>query len=239
MADIVKAIEIEKEYIEYRMKGEEPFHLIDAVKECGFETLEEFFKAKKQHAITRLDFEFIETTPFKAIDEVMKAIALKKPAVIMVNIDHTVVWPTKSEEYDKDYCIAEGLPLLPTGTETGGALVSTPGDLGIGICLPRSIEADVETIADMLVSIFRKHTDKDVRNDGNDVMVGGFKVCGITYYETADVFMAITPISITEKRGLVSKVCLKAREKEVGYIDFMGRDKIREEVSEWLRGRSI
>ena len=37
--DIIKAIEIEKHYLECRMKNEYPFNLIDKIKECGFENL--------------------------------------------------------------------------------------------------------------------------------------------------------------------------------------------------------
>lgn len=51
MGDIVKAIEKEKEYLEYRKQGKEPFHLVDAIKECGFESLDEYFEEKKNMSL--------------------------------------------------------------------------------------------------------------------------------------------------------------------------------------------
>ena len=61
--DIVKAIEKEQEYLFYRRNGDEPFHLVDAIKECGFDTLEEYFAAKKEYGFNHLSFAYIEKTP--------------------------------------------------------------------------------------------------------------------------------------------------------------------------------
>ena len=239
MKDIVRAIELEKEYIEHRLKGEEPFHLIDAVRECGFESLNEYFAAKPLYDLQQMSFKVIEVSPFGAIAEVNKAISEKEPTLIFVDIDSTVVWPTNRAEYNAQYVESENLPLLFTGSDGNGTLVSTPGDLGIGICIPGGKAETLSVVANGLVNILSRYTDKPVYNSGNDVIVDGRKVCGISSYLTEDVFMAITPVSLTEKLDLVKQICVKPMVKEVGHIDFMSRDELRWEGTQWLQEPSI
>ena len=235
MADIVKAIEKEQEYLSYRMKGEEPYSLQDALKEYGFESLDEYFKAKRKYEFRGLGFKVAETSTLNAIVEVGKAIVAGKPAVVMVNIDQTVVFPRSNAEYDREYCNTHGIPILAVPTAGNGALVSCAGDLGVGICVPKNKEFTPEFIIDGFISIFRKYTDKPVYNEGNDIMCDGKKVCGFAFFRMPNVLMLISPISLTEKSELISKICKKKQTKIPGYIDFMTRDELRREVAEWLR----
>ena len=91
MKDIVKAIEKEQEYLEYRMKGQEPYHLVDAIKELGFENLAEYFKTKKDYNFKSLQFEIIEESPFNAIEEVLNIIKEQKTAVLFVPTHFTFI----------------------------------------------------------------------------------------------------------------------------------------------------
>lgn len=237
MADIVKAIEKEKEYLSYRMKGEEPFHLVDAIKECGFDSLSEYVKEKKAHDFKALGFSIVEAPTLNAIAEVVKAIATKKPAVVMVNIDRTVVFPRNDAEYDKDYCLANGIIVLPVSTAGNGALVSVSGDLGVGICIPKNKGFTYKDILDGFINIFRKYTDKSIYNEGNDIMCDGKKICGFAFFNTPNVIMAISPISLTEKSELISKICMKTQTKIPGHIDFVDRDTLRQEMFKWLQSQ--
>lgn len=239
MSDVAKAIKKEQEYLSYRMKNKEPFHLIDAVKECGFESLNEYFAAKKEHMFSHQGFELIECPMLSAIDKVMEIQNTGKATVLLVNIDSTVVFPRDSAEYDKDFCDNNNIPILPVHFAGNGALVSTAGDLGIGICAPKSDGITVEFILDGFINIFSKYTDKPVYNDGNDIMVDGYKVCGFAWYITDDTIMTITPVSLTEKSELISAICRKEQNKVPSYIDFISREQLREEVSKWLLEPSI
>ena len=235
MRDITKAMEKEEEYISYRLKGEEPFHLIDAVRECGFDSLDVYFATKNDHQLKSLKFEVVETTPMLAIGAVVKAVATKKPTVVMVDINQTVVWPRNNAEYDKDYCIYHNIPILAVPTAGNGALVSLAGDLGIGICIPQNLGITHEELIDGFIRIFRKYTDKPVCNEGNDIMYDGNKVCGFAFLETSDMVMVISPVSFKEKSELISNVCMKKQTKVPSYIDFMTSDQLREEVAVWLK----
>lgn len=240
MADIVKAIEREKVYIEHRMKGEEPFHLVDAVRECGFESLAEYFEAKKLYQFNQIEFELINaTSPRASVESIFKVITEKRNAVIFVDIDETMVWTQVNSGCNIDYCRENHIPIVPVGATGDGTLVSTPSDLGIGICVYKDSGIGLKHIVDGFIAIFRKYTDKEVVNIGNDIMYDGKKVCGFTHYDLNKMFMVISPLSLSPKAELVANICTKKQVKPVGHIDFMDRETLRREVSEWLRVHSI
>jgi hypothetical protein len=190
MVDIVKAIEKEKEYLSYRMKGEEPFYLINAIKECGFKSLAEFFEQKKIYELANLSFEVIETIPEKGIGDVLNTMAERKTAVVFVNTEYTFAWNGNHSQFNESYCDACGIPVYPLHTG-GGTIVSTKGDLNIGICVPKSTCIDVTFILNRFADIFRKYTYKTVEVNGNDIMVDGYKVLGSSTYENNGMFMFV------------------------------------------------
>lgn len=238
MGDIVKAIEKEKEYLKHRMNGEEPFHLIDVVRECGFETLQDYFRAKSAHNFKQCTFEVIETTPANAIVDIFKTITDKKIAVLFADTEFTLVWNGDNSKFNQEYCIENNIPILPLQTK-GGTIVSTVGDLNIGICMPESLGVDSNYLLNELADIFRKYTNKKIDVDGNDIIVDGFKVLGSSVYHTNGMFMFITPVSLSEKSYLIENICLKKSDKIPKHIDFMDGETLKREVSEWLQVRSI
>jgi lipoate-protein ligase A len=233
MSDIVKAIEKEKEYVSYRMKGQEPFHLVDAIKECGFESLEEYFEAKSIYEFSNLSFEVIETTPSKAIEDVMDVMAKRKTAVLFADTERTIVWNGNNSTFNERYCEECDIPIYPLQTG-GGTIVSTVGDLNIGICVPQDL-GNVQIVLNGLAKIFSKHTDMVVEVDGNDILVGGYKVVGSSTYNINGMFMFITPVSLSEKSELIRNICKKHSVKQHRHIDFMDNTTLRQEVAEWLR----
>ena len=102
--DIVKAIEKEQEYLSYRRKGEEPFHLVDAIKECGFVTLEEYFTAKLNRQFERLRFDYAEVDPSEAIAEIFRMMEAQETKVLFVPSVRTFVFSGESKPYDEEYC---------------------------------------------------------------------------------------------------------------------------------------
>lgn len=237
MSDIVKAIEKEKEYLSYRMKGEEPFHLADAMRECGFASLDEYFEAKKKYDFNAISFAVIDAnSPLECVDDIFAVITGRKNAVIFVDINHTVAWTQVNSGCNVEYCKQHGIPIIPVGAKGTGTLVSTPNDFGIGICIHEDNRFNLDFFVNGFVEIFRKYTDKEIVNQGNDIMYDGKKVCGFTFYDLNNMFMIISPISFSEKAELVANICTnKPQTKEVGYIDFMDRDDLRREVEAWLK----
>lgn len=236
MNKIEKAIEIEKTYLKHRMNEEEPFHLVDAIKECGFETLQEYFYKKTEYEFKTIPFEIIDAnSPQESVESIFNVITKKKNAIIFVDINHTMVWTQVNSGCNVEYCISNNIPIVPVGANGTGTLVSTPNDFGIGICIHKDSRFDLRYIVNIFVNIFRKYTDKEIINDGNDIMYDGKKICGFTYYDTNNMFMVISPMSFSEKSELVSNICTKKQVKPVGYIDFMDRDMLRKEVLAWMQ----
>lgn len=234
MRDILKAIEKEKEYLSYRMAGKEPFHLVNAVKACGFDSLDAYFTAKKDYELSQLSFEVIETTPAMAIADVLNAITRKKTAVLFADTEYTLVWNGNGGAFNESFCEDCGIPVYPLHTG-GGTIVSTKGDLNIGICVAQSVGIDAKFVLSGFAEIFRKHTDKTVEVDGNDLLVDGKKVLGSATYNSNGMFVFITPVSMSEKTELIADICLKHSEKQPAHIDFMDNDTLRREVAEWLK----
>ena len=231
MSDILKAIEKEKEYLSYRMNGKEPFHLANAIKEYGFESLDEYFKAKKYYKVSRLPFVVIETTPEQAVAEVLNTIAAKKTAILFAETKETLVWNGDGSKFNDSFCVECNIPVYPLQTG-GGTIVSTAGDLNIGICVPQHMGVDALFILSGFADIFRKHTDKEVCVSGNDVLVDGCKVLGSSTYNSNGMFMLITPVSLSEKTELIASICTKHSAKQPSHIDFMDGATLRQEVEQ-------
>lgn len=235
--DIIGAMNKEREYLSFRAKGEEPYHWADAVKEFGFNSIKEFSDAKRDYEFSQLKFEVVETTPERAIADVMATIEAKKTVILFAVTDKTLVWNGNQGDYNASYCEECGIPIYPLYTG-GGTIVSTPGDLNLGICIPDKIEINSRYILEGFAKIFQKYTYKLVEVAGNDVLVGGIKVLGSSVYKTNGMFMFITPVSMSDKTQLICEICKKHSTKQPGHIDFMSAEQLREEVEKWLKASS-
>lgn len=236
MANIEKAIEIEKTYVEARMRGEYPFHLVDKIRECGFEDLEEYFKTKKDHEFNSLQFEVIETTPLKAIADIFATAALKKNALLMAETPSTMVWLGDNSPYNETFCKNNNIPVLPIQTK-GGTIVHTKGDLSIGICMTKKDGFNTKFMLDGLADIFSKYTSKKIEVNGNDILIDGYKVVGSSSYRLGDIYVFVALASMSEKSQLIKEICSKVSDKTPGYIDFMTTEQLREEIKTWLQGQ--
>lgn len=233
MPDIIQAIEKEKEYLSYRMSGEEPYSLCDAMKVFGFESLKDYFEAKKKHQFVNSAFTFIEKEPVTGILECIKLLALQKPFILFANSDIPFVFHGNSE-LNIEYCNKNSIPIVPIHT-AGGTIVNLPGDFSFCVCCKNTIVNNVEYILNGVSKCIQKYTNKKVTVDRNDILVDGKKVCGSASYHQGEYFMFVGYFSFSDKSELISNICTTNKvSKEVGFIDFMNRDLLRREVREWL-----
>lgn len=234
MADIVKAIEKEKEYLSHRMRGEEPYSLSEALKEFGFKSLGDYTKAKKHHAITDTGFEFVEKEPITGILECIRLLALQKPFVLFANSDVKFVFHGNSE-INREYCEKNDIPIVPIHTR-GGAIINLPGDFSFCVCCKNELLSDSSYVLNGVRDILQKYTDKPVTVDNNDILVDGLKVCGSAWYNDRKYFMFVGYFSFSDKSELIPQICTTTKVgKDVGFIDFIDRDILRQEVKEWLQ----
>lgn len=231
--DIVKAIEKEKEYLGYRKQGKEPFHLVDVIKECGFESLSEYFEEKTKYEFEHLQFKAIETSPEKAVSDIMNCIINKKTTILFAETPFTLVWNGINSSFNETYCKEHQIPVFPLYTG-GGTIVSTKGDLNIGICVPDRNKIKSYFVLNGLVKIFQKYTNKNVVIDGNDILIDNKKVVGSATYRLNNMFVFIAPVSLTEKTELINNICVKKSSKTPTHIDFMTANELKQEVTQWL-----
>ena len=237
MNDIKKAIEIEEYYIECRMKGEYPFHLADKIRECGFESLEEFQEEKKEYMFHNLDFKFHEVTQAEIVPEVHRILTDKVIGIWFANSDETCVFNGNQGEqtYNKEYCEENGITTYNYLTN-GGSIVHKSGDFSFGVSCPLEHQVEVGFILNHLKNILQKHTDKTLVVSGNDILMDGSKICGSAVYRVNGIFLFLSYFSFCDHSDLVGEICpLPKSGKIPTYIDFMTRDQFRTEVSEWLQ----
>lgn len=234
MANIVKAIEKEKEYLSYRMKDEEPFHLVDAVKECGFDSLTDYFKAKTEYIFNNLNFSLITKKPSECIDYFFEMMNAKETGVVFIDSNETFVFSGESKPYNAEFCEANNIPIYPLYTR-GGAIVSTEGDFSIGICFPESVGVDVLFILSKLKSIFGKYM-QGVTVNGNDLLVNGEKICGSIMYHQNGMKCFACHFSFKDNSDLIEKICnISGSIKTPTFIDGLTVAMFKEELCQWLK----
>lgn len=235
MADILKAIEIEKEYLIYRMNDEEPFHLKEEIEKCGFKSLDDYFEAKREHEFEKLEFAEADITQEEVINELSKVFENKTIGVWFCDHPKTCVFGGYQglDDYNEEYCIENNIVVYPF-LSGGGIIVHNDGDFTYGLSCPESLNIDAGFILDKTRRILQKHTDKRVTVDGNDILVNGLKVCGSTVYNKNGLFLILVYFSFNDKSELIKAICNKEMIKEPTYIDFITREQLRLEVAKWL-----
>lgn len=233
--DIIGAMNKEREYLSFRMKGEEPYHLVDAVKEYGFNSLKEYFDAKRDYEFSQLKFEVVETTPDKAIAEVFRAIETKSNKIGFIDIDYTLVLSGNQGDANIEYCNECNIPIYPYYTN-GGSSVATAGDFLLGICMPEVPGLpQVSYMLNRICGVFRKYSNSLFEVKGNDILMNGNKILGSAVYRQNGMLVLINYMSFSDKKDLIDNICLKHSTKQPGYIDFMTRERLREEVMKWTK----
>ena len=161
-------------------------------------------------------------------------ITRQKTAIFFADTLFTIIWNGNGSEYNKEYCIEHSIPIIPFQTG-GGTIVSTKGDLNIGICFPKEFDYSINDSLNGFTDIFRKYTNKKIEIQGNDIIIDDYKVMGSAVYKSQTMLLFMTSISMSDKSEIIENVCLKQSKKIPGYIDFMNNEKLRQEVMEWLQ----
>lgn len=232
MADIQNAIELENEYIQYRLNGEEPFYLEDEIKKYGFSTLEDYFEQKTEYLVSQTEFTVEDVYPMNAAGVMLKLISSKEPGILLMDTDILVVYHG-DEDFNREYCEKHGIPVVDYYAH-GGTLIASDGELSVGICMPNTTGVSADWMLFKFRDILSKYMD-NVVVDKNDIMVDGKKVCGSTTYSDADTFAFIIQFSFDDKSELISAICPPPKTGKLpGFITKLTREQLRNEVKEWL-----
>ena len=234
MSNIEKAIAKEKEYLSYRMRGEQPFHLVDAIKECGFATLTNYFNAKIEYNFNKLSFAKIEKSPSECIDYFFHMMNTKQTGIVFIDSNETFVFSGESKKYDADYCQQNNIPIYPLYTR-GGAIVSAKGDFSIGLCFPETIGADTHFVLEKIKNIFSKYME-NVQVRENDILLDGNKICGSIMYHKNGMKCFAAHFSFDNHTELIERICgISGSVKTPTTVIGLTVDGFKKELCEWLR----
>lgn len=237
MKDIKKAIEIEKYYLECRKKNEYPFHLASKVRECGFESLEEFQKTKQEYQLLNLRFKFHNVAQSEIVHEVHRVLTDKIIGIWFSDSEETCVFNGNQGEqtFNSTFCKENGITTYNYLT-SGGSIVHKAGDFSFGVSCPVEYGIDANFILSILKDILQKHTSMLLTVNGNDILMDGSKICGSATYKVGGVFLFLSYFSFSDHLDLIRHICPPPKSgKTPGYIDFMTREQLKQEVSEWLQ----
>lgn len=236
MVNIESAIQLEEQYVQYRLNKEEPFSLIDEIKKCGFNNFEDYFQAKNAYLLSHLNFNFIEQPMPNGVSEIFKMIENNRAGILFVDWENTFVVSGNDglETFNEEFCKKNNIQVFPLYTN-GGAIVGTQGDFSLGICIPSNLSINDNFILNKIKDIIQKYTLKTVSVNKNDILIDGNKICGSATYQGKDVIMVIMHFSFSDRIDLISKICITNKiNKPIGFIDFITRQEFKQEILTWL-----
>ena len=240
MNDIVKAIEKEKEYLYNKINNKKSFNLVDAIKDCGFKSLEEYRAVKRRHEFRHLEFVVKDITQEEVLDELSTVFENGTIGLWLCDHPKSCVFGGIQglKDFNEEYCIENNITVYPY-LSAGGIIVHQDGDFTYGLSCPAKINVDSEYILNGTRSILQKYTDKKVTVNGNDILVDGLKVCGSTTYVKNGLFLILVYFSFNDKTELINVICNKKTNKNPSHIDFITREDLKLEVMKWLSIISI
>ena len=233
MADIRKAIEKEKEYISNIINNIDTPALIDLLKEYGFNSLDDYFTAKKEYKFLNCGMKIKEINTGDGIETIMNLLINKSPTLLFNENNETFVYRV-TDEMNDEYCINNNIPVYDIYAD-GGTIVVKNGDLSIAIIIPDDIEINNEYILNGIKNILLKYFE-NVEVDNNDIMINNKKCIGTAHINKNGMIAFVASCSFSDKTELIRNICIAPSSKIAGYIDCnsLSRDKLKEELSLWL-----
>lgn len=208
MSDIIKAIEKEKKYISYRMQGKEPFHLVDAVKECGFNSLGDYFTAKRRCEISQEPV--VKVASKDATATIQDFIINQKHGFAYCVHDEKLCFVAKANDVYADACEEYGYTVLDT-QHTGGAVVVNKGDMSV-VHFGTVGNRVMQDFADYLIERY-KERGLNATYEDNDVLIDGCKISGLSATTYGHIQYSTIHIGINTNLDHIKAICRKPMKK--------------------------
>lgn len=116
--------------------------------------------------------------------------------------------------YDEEKRKELGVAILPIPLNMGGSLVISEGDIEVGILVPEG--AGNYYVSDFVEYLLKFLHDKDIPAiyDGNDILIKGYKVCGIAQMLRNGMAYVAVHIAVNVDLDLIRQICTKPMNKE-------------------------
>lgn len=234
MSNLLKAMEIEKEYQEYRIKDKEPYHFIDKIVELGYKDLNEYFTEKREYLFNQWipEVYYIDINEFATAVE--DAIINEKYGIYIPIADGLYAYHG-TDIIDYDLCKELNVRVVELNYQ-GGTIIGSSEDLSIEIVMPVDIGYEQFLIISKIHEIINSYID-NVSISGNDILINGGKVMGSMMRRVGNVFVWAAQISFGEYYDIIAQICNKKSIKTPSYIDSekLTKNKLESEVLKWLQ----
>lgn len=117
----------------------------------------------------------------------------------------------------------------------GGNIVGSAEDLSIIMIFPEDMGMTHELIINKIAEIISKYVPLIIV-DGNDILIGGDKICGSMNRTICGSYEWAAQISFKDYSEYIEKICDKPQIKKPSYInsDLLTRDQLEAEILAWL-----
>ena len=217
MTNIEKAIAKEKEYLSFRMKGVEPFHLVDAVKEYGYNSLDEYFTAKRRYAIQHTPV--VKVRSSEAVSTIQDFIINQKQGFAYCVHDQKLCFVASADAVNADACYEYGYAVINT-KHTGGAVVVNKGDVSV-IHFGDVGNRVMLDFADYLIARYRERG-LDATYEGNDVLIDGYKISGLSATVYGGIKYSTIHIGVHTDAEQIREICKKPMQKIPRGLSYYG-----------------
>lgn len=208
MTDIMKAIDKEKEYLSYRMEGKEPFHLVDAVKDCGFNSLDDYFATKRRYEVSQMPI--VKVASKDATATIRDSIVNQKHGFAYCVHDEKLAFVAKAEDINADACEEYGYTAIDT-KHTGGVVVVNKGDMSV---VHFGAVGNV-VMKDFAMYLIDKYKERGLNAtyEDNDVLIDGYKISGLSATTYGNLQYSTIHIGINTNVDHIKQICRKPMTK--------------------------
>lgn len=238
MKNIELAIEKERQYINDKMENGDPnINFKDYLYEAGYLNIDEFAFDKTSYLLKRqnlemerifIDKESLDTWVERVLrNEVFFASADTKDT----SIGTVAICGSDFNEFDL-YRENNVLPIKFNYSR--GVNITGINDFNFCICVPLDTCLTMDFILKkLLYFIYKKNPSAEI--DGNDILVDGKKVVGLTNIENPNMCVFIVHVSLTDYVDIIYKLCPPHSGKEPGFLTNITKQEFEEEVQSWLK----
>jgi hypothetical protein len=233
MRDLQKAITEEKAYIIDRMNNINT-SLVARIKQYGYESLNEYFKEKKEYLFKNWKPEVYYVDICTLTTELEKAVQNGQYGIYVSTAERPYAFHG-SDDIDYDLCKELGVDVAEL-YHRGGTIIGGVEDLGIEIVAPMELGLTPQLIISQFYNIIHKYEDS-AEIVGNDILVNGEKILGSMHRLVGNTFVWAAQVSFGDHDELIKKVCNKKSEKKPGRLKNarLNKKSLEREVLKWLQ----
>ena len=234
--DIAGAIEAEKKYIHSKTtSSDRSLSIYDYLRPFGYENLKEYREDRLIYEVRNSGFETVNVTSGQVVEN-GNCVAFRnteegKPCILW-NIHHPdVAFLPLSNDIDIPgyVTIRPGYDCEPKH----GTILSFDGDLDIVMILPDYVSDYFMYLIRHICEYLSEFSGKDVKLEGNDIMIDGVKVSGTASFTDGEKNVYLCHISFTDNSDKIVEI-IPDSVKKPGHIGFMGAEKLLERILSWL-----